>query len=66
LSRLPEWIWKNCEAAVIEVWALAEVSKRDVEGLLSMCQEFEYVSWHPNAWKKKENRPEHGERVLVE
>jgi FkbM family methyltransferase len=53
LSRLPEWIWKNCEAAVIEVWALAEVSKRDVEGLLSMCQEFEYVSWHPNAWKKK-------------
>ena len=53
LSRLPEWIWKNCEAAVIEVWALAEVSKRDVEGLLSMCQEFEYVSWYPNAWKKK-------------
>ena len=53
LSRFPERIWKNCESAVIEVWALAEVSKRDVEGLLSMCQEFEYVGWHPDVKKKK-------------
>ena len=53
LSRFPERIWKNCESAVIEVWALAEVSKRDVEGLLSMCQEFEYVGWHPDVKKKR-------------
>ena len=53
LSRFPDVIWKNCECAVIEIWALPEVSKRHVEGLLSMCQEFEYVSWHPNAGKKK-------------
>jgi len=53
LSRFPERIWKNCESAVIEVWALAEVSKRDVEGLLSMCQEFKYVGWHPDVGKKK-------------
>ena len=53
LSRLPERIWKNCESAVIEVTALPEVSKEDVEGFLSMCREFEYVGWLPNAGGKK-------------
>ena len=52
LSRFPARIWKNCESAVIEVWALAEVSELDVEGLLSMFQEFMYVGWHPNGGKK--------------
>ena len=52
LSRFPERIWKNCESAIIEVWALTEVCKRDVDGLLSMCQEFEYVGWHPNVVEK--------------
>jgi FkbM family methyltransferase len=47
LSRLPEHIWKNCESAVIEVWSIAEVKKQDVEVFLSMCQEFENVSWYP-------------------
>jgi len=53
LSRIPDWVWKNCECAVIEVWALDEISKRDVESLLSMCQEFEYVAWQPNNRKGK-------------
>jgi FkbM family methyltransferase len=53
LSRFPDVIWKNCECAVIEVWALPEVSKEHVEGLLAMCQRFEYVSWYPNAGKKR-------------
>jgi len=53
LSRFPERIWKKCESAVIEVWAIPEVSKKDVEGFLSMCQEFEYVGWQPNIGKEK-------------
>jgi len=53
LSRFPERIWKKCESAVIEVWALPEVSERNVEQLLSMCQQFEYVSWYPNVGKEK-------------
>jgi FkbM family methyltransferase len=51
LSRIPENIWKNCESAVIEVWALGEISKKDVELLLSMCQNFEYVAWQPSTRK---------------
>lgn len=47
LSRIPDWIWKNCESAIIEVWALDEISREDVEALLSKCQEFKYVSWQP-------------------
>lgn len=53
LSSIPDWVWKNCESAVIEVWALPEISKKDVEALLSMCQEFEYVAWQPNNRKEK-------------
>jgi FkbM family methyltransferase len=53
MSRIPESIWKNCVSAVIEVWALDEISKKDVEALLSMCQEFEYVAWQPNIRKEK-------------
>jgi FkbM family methyltransferase len=48
LSRIPDWVWKKCESAIIEVWAHDEISKKDVEALLSMCQEFEYASWQPN------------------
>jgi len=54
LSRIPERIWKNCESAIIEVWSINEISKRDVEALLSMCQEFEHVSWHPYTGKESE------------
>jgi FkbM family methyltransferase len=53
LSRIPESIWKNCVSAVIEVWAREEISKQDVETLLSMFQEFEHVSWQSNAKKEK-------------
>jgi hypothetical protein len=34
LSRFPEWIWKNCISACIEVWALNEITINDVDGLL--------------------------------
>ncbi len=53
LSRFPEQIWKKCESAVIEVWPLDSVNKLDVENLLFMCQDFDYISWHPNADKSK-------------
>lgn len=53
LSRIPDWVWKNCESAIIEVWALDEISRKDVEALLFMCQEFEYVAWSPNNRKEK-------------
>ena len=53
LSRIPDWVWKNCESAIIEVWALDEISKKDVLALLSMCQEFEYVAWQPNNREKQ-------------
>lgn len=45
LSRFPKSIWKNCVSAVIEVWALDEISNKDVETLLPMFQEFDYVPW---------------------
>ena len=48
LSRFPEWIWENCVSAHIEVWSLSETSKKDVDGLLSKCQEFDHVSWSLN------------------
>jgi FkbM family methyltransferase len=51
LSRFPELIWKNCESAVIEVWALSEVSERDVDRLLSMLLDFEYISWQSKVEK---------------
>ncbi len=53
LSRIPERIWKNCESAVIEVWALDEIGKEDVEALLSMCEEFANASWQPSIRKEK-------------
>ena len=45
LSRIPKRIWQNTELAIIEVWALPEISERDVTDLLSMCQRFEHASW---------------------
>ncbi len=53
LSRIPDWVWKKCGSTIIEVWALDEISKKDVEALLSMCQEFDYVGWQPNNRKEK-------------
>jgi len=47
LSRIPGAIWQNTEVAVIEVWALSEVSEQDVTHLLTMFQNFEYFSWNP-------------------
>ncbi len=54
LSRFPEWIWKNCVCAYIEVWALNEISKKDVDGLLFKLKEFDQVSWGPNAIGERE------------
>jgi FkbM family methyltransferase len=53
LSRIPDWVWKNCESAIIEVWARDEISTKDVEALLSLLQEFEYVAWSPIIGEKK-------------
>lgn len=53
LSRVPERIWENCESAVIEIWALNEISPGDVEVLLAMFERFEYVSWFPIAGNAK-------------
>jgi FkbM family methyltransferase len=49
LSRIPVRIWQNCVAAVIEVWAVPEVSERDVTNLLGKLQNFEHASWNPNS-----------------
>ncbi len=40
-------------SAVIEVWALDEISNQDVKTLLSMLQEFEHVAWQANTRKEK-------------
>jgi len=53
LSRFPKQIWQKCQSAVIEVWALPDVNKTDVENLVSMCQEFDNVSWDPYSGKAK-------------
>jgi FkbM family methyltransferase len=53
LARIPSWIWKNCELAVVEVLSINEINKMDVEALLSMWQEFEYVSWRPDLGKER-------------
>jgi FkbM family methyltransferase len=47
LSLFPERIWQKCQSAVIEVWALPEISNIDVEGVLSMFKGFDHVSWQP-------------------
>ncbi len=60
-SRIPEWVWKNCESAIIEVWALDKVDYKDVEALLPIFQEFEYVAWQPNRRKEKLSLSEVGE-----
>lgn len=52
LSRIPNWIWKKCECAVIEVWALPEINKKHVEDLLVKIQKFEFIDWTPKSQKK--------------
>ena len=49
LSRIPNRIWQNTEVAIIEVWALPEIRKQDVTRLLTMFQNFNYVSWNSNS-----------------
>lgn len=53
LSRFPEQIWQKCQSAVIEVWALPDINKTDVQRFLSMCKGFDYVSWNPHSGKAK-------------
>ena len=47
LSRIPNRIWEKVERAIIEVWALPEISDQDVTNLLLMCQHFKFRSWEP-------------------
>jgi FkbM family methyltransferase len=48
LSRIPKRIWQKVECAVVEVWALNEICEFDLDILLPLFQEFEFVSWDPN------------------
>jgi FkbM family methyltransferase len=48
LSMIPAYVWKNCELAVVEVWALNLISKKHVDALFSMWQEFKIVGWINN------------------
>ena len=52
LSRIPKRVWQNTECAVIEVAALPEIDKIDVDNLLLMFNSFEIISWHPNLKQK--------------
>ena len=51
LSRIPNEIWQNLNRAVIELWALPEVEKNDVENLLLVLKKFKFLSWHPSSKK---------------
>jgi FkbM family methyltransferase len=52
LSRIPKRVWQNTECAVIEVAALPEINKIDVDDLLLMFNCFEIISWYPNLKQK--------------
>lgn len=52
LSRIPLRIWHKTFAAVIEVWAVPEVSEIDVSNLIAKIQSFEHGMWHPKSGKK--------------
>ena len=48
LSRIPKVIWERIERAVIEVWALPEVSSKDVQNLMVNLNHFKFVGWSPS------------------
>jgi hypothetical protein len=52
LSRIPKRVWQNTECAVIEVAALPDINKIDVDDLLLMFNCFEIISWSPNLKQK--------------
>lgn len=54
LSRVPNRIWAKVQCAIIEIWALPEISGQDVDNLLLMCQQFKFISWHPGSKEKLE------------
>ena len=45
LSQIPHSIWRIVETAVSEVWALPEITVRDVDALLEMLHDFVFMSW---------------------
>jgi hypothetical protein len=47
LSNFPREFWMNVHAAAIEVWSFAQVSKEDVEDLMTNLDSFELISWDP-------------------
>ena len=54
LSRIPSRIWADTERAIVEVWALPEIRRLDVESLLILFQSFEYVSWNSKSLERIE------------
>jgi len=47
LSQLSDIFWDGVEAAVIEIWALPEISIDNVAKLLEKWSHFTFVSWSP-------------------
>jgi FkbM family methyltransferase len=52
LSRIPNRIWRGTETAIVEVWALPEVSELDVTTLLLLFKDFEFVSWNSKSLER--------------
>ncbi len=48
LAKFPDDAWAKVQGAAVEVWAMADISKCDVERLINLWTNFEYVSWEPN------------------
>jgi len=48
LSNFPIEFWNKVNAAVIEVWAFADVKNEDVEDLMTKLLSFENISWDPH------------------
>jgi len=47
LSRIPLPIWKKCGRAAVELWALSELKKPDIDECMSHFGGFDLLSWDP-------------------
>ncbi len=45
LGRFPNSVWKRIDAAVIEIWAIPEISPADVALCIENLTDFRFVSW---------------------
>ncbi len=49
LTQIPDSIWKFTERLIVEVWAIQEINKSDVENLLELWSDFDYIDWSPSS-----------------